>query len=439
MSSTLLDKIREAGVVGCGGAGFPTHVKLAAKAGTFIANGAECEPMLECDVHAMRNQAREILEGMRLAMELVGAREGIFAIKAKNRDLPPILERELKAHPTIRLAQLPDVYPMGDEQVLVYETTGRMVPPGALPLAVDCVVQNVATLLAVARAARGEAYVTRWITVSGLVERPTTFLVPIGTPIRELLAAVGGLTRDDATLINGGPMTGRLVKSLDDPVTKTMGGLLALPPDSYVCREKSMPIRHHYLQSQFACFQCQDCSRVCPRFLLGYPFQPHMIMRAINYPSQSNAEILKTAHYCCDCGLCSLVGCQTMQLSPRMVCVDLKGKVERPEAPKNWIPEANPMREDVAIPSKRIKMRHGIEELAVHTELHVERLRPARVTIPLRQHIGAPAEAIVTAGQKVRQGECIARLPQKGLGANVHASIDGTVTQVTEGAVSIER
>ena len=274
MSPSLLDKIRDAGVVGCGGAGFPTHVKLAARAGTLIANGAECEPMLECDVHAMRTHAREILEGMGLAMELVGAREGIFAIKAKNRDLVPILERELAAHPTIRLAQLPDVYPMGDEQVLVYETTGRMVPPGALPLAVDCVVQNVATLLAVARAARGEAYVTRWVTVSGLVAEPGTFLAPLGTPVRELLAAAGGLTRDDATLINGGPMTGRLVKGLDDPVTKTMGGLLALPPESGVCREKTMPVRHHLLQSQFACFQCQDCTRVCPASSSDTPSSP---------------------------------------------------------------------------------------------------------------------------------------------------------------------
>ena len=164
-----------------------------------------------------------------------------------------------------------------------------------------------------------------------------------------------------------------------------------------------------------------------------------MIMRAVNYPSDQNAEILKTAHYCCDCGLCSLVGCQTMQLSPRMVCVDLKGKVPRPEAPTDWKPEANPMRPDVAIPSKRIKLRHGLEELAVHTAFHPDRLAPAKVVLPLRQHIGAPATAVVSRGDAVRQGDLVGRLPAQGLGANVHASISGTITAVTEGAVTIER
>ena len=436
MDDVAIRHIRNAGVVGAGGAGFPSHVKFSSPAEIVIANGAECEPLLESDRHLMLQRPRDIVDGLKKAIHLVDAKRGIMAIKEKHEDLKLLYSSLLEKEEKISLVLLPDIYPMGDEQVLVYQSTGRLVPPGGLPLSVNCVVSNVTTLFNLKEAVDlGKAVTERFVTINGCVNRPHTRSVAIGTSVGALLEAAGGLSLDDAVIISGGPMTGRIVGP-EGVVSKTVGGILALPPESYIVKEKQMSIDAIKLQSMAACFQCRDCTRVCPRWQLGYPFEPHLVMRASNYGIEEAKEILSTAHYCCDCGLCSTIGCQTMKLSPRRICNHLKSLVEKPKNYEGSVEPPDIPLEDQQVPSKRITMRHMLSDFA-HTEFCYEPLEPKEVFIPLLQHIGAPAKAVVQGGQAVSKGDLIAEIPRDSLGANVHASIEGTVKSVQDEGVYI--
>ena len=172
MPQDLVKAVRAAGVVGAGGAGFPTHVKLAAKVDTVIANGAECDPLLQCDQRLMESRASEMVRGVRLAMEATGATRGILALKDEYGAACAALSRAIGDHSDLSMLQMESRYPAGDEFVLVYEATGRLVPETGLPLHVGCLVQNVQTLFNIARAVKGAAVTHRLLTVSGAVARP---------------------------------------------------------------------------------------------------------------------------------------------------------------------------------------------------------------------------------------------------------------------------
>ncbi|MEO1738168.1 propanediol utilization ferredoxin [Salmonella enterica subsp. enterica serovar Typhimurium] len=215
----IRERVRAAGVVGAGGAGFPAHVKLQAQVEIFLVNAAECEPMLKVDQQLMWQQAARLVRGVQYAMTATGAREGVIALKEKYRRaidaLTPLLPDGIRLH------ILPDVYPAGDEVLTIWMATGRRVAPAALPASVGVVVNNVQTVLNIARAVEQRFPVTRrTLTVNGAVARPLTVTVPIGMSLREVLALAGGATVDDPGFINGGPMMGGLITSLDNPVTK---------------------------------------------------------------------------------------------------------------------------------------------------------------------------------------------------------------------------
>ncbi|MDF2569650.1 MAG: putative NADH:ubiquinone oxidoreductase, subunit RnfC [Sporomusa sp.] len=225
----IVAKVKAAGVVGAGGAGFPTHVKLEAKADIYIVNGAECEPMLRTDQQLAAQYPELLIEGLIHAMEATGAKEGIIALKAKYQAAIKALEPLLP--PQIRIEILRDIYPAGDEVITIWLTTGRRVPPGGIPLHIGVVVNNVQTLINVARAVKGEAVTTKTLTVTGAVKSPVTVTVPIGTSMAEVLALAGGVSCEPAAYIDGGPMMGKVITDLSNPVTKTTGGLIALPAD----------------------------------------------------------------------------------------------------------------------------------------------------------------------------------------------------------------
>lgn len=216
---TIRDAVRAAGVVGAGGAGFPTHIKLQAQVDTFLVNAAECEPLLKVDQQLMVQQADRLIRGVQYAMKATGASEGIIALKEKYQ---PAIHALTPLLPTaIRLHILPDVYPAGDEVLTIWMATGRRVPPAALPVSVGVVVNNVQTVLNIARAVEQQYPVTRrTLTVNGAVAKPLTLTVPVGMSLREVLALAGGTTVDSPGFINGGPMMGSLIASLDSPVTK---------------------------------------------------------------------------------------------------------------------------------------------------------------------------------------------------------------------------
>src|SRR5450432_4521505 len=187
----LSETLREYGVVGAGGAGFPTYVKAQAQVEFVIANGAECEPLIHKDAELMRHFPDGILAGMTTMMDAVGATTGKFGIKTKNTEALEALKHSLKTD-RIEFVMLGDFYPSGDEYDLVYTTTGRLIPPAGIPLQVGCVVNNVETLVNIAAAADGRPVIEKTLSVCGAVKNPKSFWVPIGTSFRDLLELAGG-------------------------------------------------------------------------------------------------------------------------------------------------------------------------------------------------------------------------------------------------------
>jgi len=459
MGQDLVDAVRAAGVVGAGGAGFPTHVKLAARVDTVIANGAECDPLLQCDQRLMERHAGELVAGMQLAMEATGAARGILALKkeyegaiATLRRAIPSAEKTAGGQADLSLHLLDSRYPAGDEFVLVYETTGRVVPEAGLPLHVGCLVQNVQTLFNIRRAAAGRPVTHRLLTVAGAVARPVTMWVPVGTPMRDVLAWAGGIqpakwsqrTGEDYAVVCGGPMMGQLPDSLDQPVTKMTSGLLVLPRDNVVVRYLTRSRKSWVRRGISTCDQCRDCTDLCPRYLLGHDLKPHEVMRAINYGLERPAGKVTAAILCCECRLCEAYACP-LELSPMSYYVAIKEQLKA----QGWRPEKrqdkgvltpHAMRDCRLVPTHRLVARLGLTEWEKQIcPLDEADYCPARVTIPLRhpRGIGVPAVPAVTVGQKVAVGDPIAHISEGKLGANVHASIAGRVSQVTEAAVEI--
>ncbi|MDO4558405.1 MAG: SLBB domain-containing protein, partial [Planctomycetia bacterium] len=229
MSKITAAEIAGAGIVGAGGAGFPTHVKLLATPDTIVINAAECEPLLHKDKEMFLHRTSEVVDGMAVAMELTGATRTIVGIKHKYHDVIDTVRAALRTG--MEVVPIPDAYPSGDEMTLVYESLGRVIPPGGLPIAVGVVVMNVETTRNLGRTAAGLGPVTeKWLTVGGAVAHPVTLRVPIGISFAECLAAAGGATIGEPYFVNGGPMMGPLVTDFEHAVVdKTTGGLLVLP------------------------------------------------------------------------------------------------------------------------------------------------------------------------------------------------------------------
>ncbi len=249
-------RVLEAGVIGMGGAGFPTQVKLSPPEGTVIdyaiINAAECEPFLTVDHRVMLEDGPRVIEGLKLIMASTGAGEGIIAVEANKMEAFYKLQSLVHKEKHIRIELLRVKYPQGGEKQLISALLGREVPSGGLPSAVGCVVQNVATAAAVAAAVReGQPLIKRVVTVAGpALKKPGNFRVRIGTPFSFLAEAAGGLPEGELKVISGGPMMGVALAGLDEPVVKGTSGLLLLPA---VHRTRNLP-----------CLRCGDCLRACP-------------------------------------------------------------------------------------------------------------------------------------------------------------------------------
>ncbi|MCK2152950.1 cobalamin reductase PduS [Citrobacter braakii] len=437
-AQTIRERVRAAGVVGAGGAGFPAHVKLLAQVDTFLVNAAECEPMLKVDQQLMAVQAERLIRGVQYAMTATGARAGIIALKEKYQKainaLTPLL-------PTgIRLHILPDVYPAGDEVLTIWMATGRRVPPAALPVSVGVVVNNVQTVLNIARAVEQQYPVTRrTLTVNGAVARPITLTVPIGVSLREVLALAGGATVDDPGFINGGPMMGGLIPSLDTPVSKTTGGLLVLPKSHALIQRRMQDERTVLSVAKTVCEQCRLCTDLCPRHLIGHELSPHLLVRAVNYQQAATPQLLLTALTCSECNVCESVACP-VGISPmrinRMLKRELRALNHRYEGPLN--PE-DEMAKYRLIPVKRLITKLGLSDWYHDAPLAETDYPTDKTTLLLRQHIGASAIPCVQQGEHVVRGQCVADVPSGALGAPVHASIDGIVSEITEQSITVIR
>jgi Na+-translocating ferredoxin:NAD+ oxidoreductase RnfC subunit len=436
----IVARIREAGVVGAGGAGFPTHVKARARAEVVIANGAECEPLLGCDKALLVSNPKGILEGLKIMGRATGARELVLAVKEKNREGVRALETALGKTKKIRIHLLGDFYPSGDEVTLVYEVTGRLVPEGGIPPDVGVVVQNVATLAQVADAMQGRAVTRRLFTVAGAVDDPATFEVPIGTPLRDLVAAAGGTSVDPFSLVVGGACMGWMAASLDDPVEKTHTGALVLPPDHPLVALKSANIDQLLHRARSVCDQCRDCTDLCPRYLLGHRLEPHRLMTAIGWGNELGTTETRTAHLCCECGICGIYACP-MGLYPNLYIHRIKEELNAHHLPRERGRTPAEPHEDYGgrkLPLARLKARLGLTGYTEHTPLKKGAISPKEVKLLLKQHIGAPSVPVVQKDQVLREGDVVAEIPKEALGARIHASLSGRVKAVTDAWVILQ-
>lgn len=436
---SLQDQVRTAGVVGAGGAGFPAHVKLAARADIVIANGAECEPLLHKDAAVMEHCAAELVAGMRLSMAAVGAQQGVIGIKAKKRAAVTAVQAACKGTP-VRVELLGDYYPAGDEYDLVYTVTGKLIPPGGIPLQVGAVVHNVETLVNIAAAAQGQPVTRKVLTMAGAVRDPVTLTAPVGTPFRACLEAAGGATTDDPVLCLGGLMMGETTADLDTPVTKTTTGAVVLPRSHHIIQRKLKPARARAAIGKSACDQCRYCTEYCPRFLLGYAVEPHQVMRSLAFTATGAEVWNQWAALCCACGLCTLYACPE-ELFPKEACDD--AKVAMRKAGLKWsgptTVRVHPMRDGRRVPIKTLMKKLHIAEYDAPAPWQPFTLAPAQVAVLLKQNAGAPNQPRVRAGDRVRAGQVLGEPPADALGAPIHAPFDATVAAVKEDRILLTR
>ncbi len=433
---SLVEAVRRAGVVGSGGAGFPAHVKLQAKGiDTYLVNGAECEPLLEGDRALMASRAPELVSAAETVAEALGAKP-VFALKEKYREAAEALA---KAGATVAASR--DYYPLGDEVILIWETLGRIVPEGSLPLDVGVVVNNVETVLNIHGALQGRPVTHTFVSSGGAVASPGLFRAPLGASAREVIEASGGVTIPDPVYVDGGPMMGRYADDPDFPVTKTTKAILVLPRDSLLARMEQMPVKTMLKQARVSCCQCNQCTLACSRHLVGIGIEPHRIMRTMAFEETRNREVLQMALLCSECNLCSALHACPMGLSPRRVNQQIK-KLFREEGIRPSFPQralsVHPLRDYRLLPSSRLKARLGLDKYDVEVPYRGE-LEVTEVTILLKQHAGAAAATLVASGDVVAEGDCIAAPPEGALGARIHASLGGVVKSVDGQRIVLSR
>ena len=432
--------MQSAGIEGCGGAGFPSYAKLNEKADTIILNCAECEPLLKLHRQVLKKYAEKIMLGLESIRAAVGADRAIVAIKPSAKHTIEAIKYAIIELNSISIGLLPEVYPAGDEVIAIYETTGRVVKPGALPISVGVIVYNVETVLNTYYAIENGAPVTgKYVTITGAVKNPATLYLPLGVAFSEVIDYCGGATIKDYALVCGGPMTGRVV-SIYDVVTKTTNGLIILPENHPVVLKKTQNLDISLKRGMSACCQCRMCTDLCPRHLLGHPIEPHKFMRNITTGNSMDVAAYEGTLYCSSCGLCEMYSC-FQGLSPRsligLVKVELKKSGYTPGS-ADYEP-VNPIREYRRISKNRLIARLGLNEYNHQCYLDETEYPASSVKIMLNQHIGAKSIPIVKENDMVKKGDVIANAIDGALSLPTHSSISGRIVKVTDSYITVER
>ncbi len=440
MDITLLSSLlREGGVVGAGGAGFPSYAKLNKDADTIILNCAECEPLLKLHRQVLENHAQEICFALDTVAKAVEADRVIIAVKPAYKKAIFAVEKCLAQYPNLSIGLLPEIYPAGDEVVTIYETTGRVVPAGQLPISVGVTVFNVETMLNAARMISENKPVTyKYVTVAGEVKNPCTLKVPLGMTYGELIELAGGETVDNTVIIAGGPMTGNIAYK-SDVVTKTSNAVLVMPENQYIVQKRTTPPTISLKRAMSACCQCMMCTDLCSRNLLGHPIEPHTFMRASSSGVTTDTEPYLNTFFCSSCGLCELYSC-FQELNPRTLIGLTKAQLRSSgiSIPKDIKQaEVNKQREYRTVPMSKLISRLGLKKYDAECLLDETLVKANSVKIMLSQSIGAPSSVCVKVGDTVKEGDVVGNAPEK-LGTPVHSSIDGVVAEVTEKYVVIK-
>lgn len=436
----IMALVREAGVIGAAGMGYPTYAKLQCEAHTVIINGSECEPLLYTDKTLLRDRTVDVVDGLIQAMIASGAKRGVVALNAADIEGVARVEKELVQTPGLSLHLLGDYYPAGDEFNLVYEVTGKLVPEGGTPLDIGVLVLNVTTARQISQAVNGIAATERTVTIAGEVREPKVVTVPIGTRYSELIAMAGGPSVPGAIVLEGGPMMGRIVTDLEQGLAKSVGALVLLPPQHLVVRMKKKSVSEIVKQSKASSGQRMQSTDLCPRHLLGHDINPDRAMVALDYGRAEPSAAITAAYLCSDCGICELIGDESSFSSPRKIYQEYKSRLLRAGV-------ANPHRRtDIRAHSQFENRKLAAATLIKKLDIGSYVTKPTvlsgkpvvnLVRVPLGRHVGAPAQAMVHTGQSVRRGDVIAASPEGFLGTIYHAPIHGKVTHIDETNIEV--
>ncbi len=437
----LTSLLKENGVVGAGGAGFPSYAKLSEKADTVVLNCAECEPILALHRQVLEKYASEIVYALNEIREAVGAKTAIVAVKKSYKGAVEAVKAVLEDYKNIEIKYLPEIYPSGDEVVTIYEVTGRVVPPGSIPISVGVIAFNVETVLNIYNAIKNNKPVThKYITVAGEVKNPKTVYAPIGITFKEVLQLAGGVTTEEYAIINGGPMMGNEA-GIYDTVTKTTNALLVLPKRHYIIERKNSSNKIDMKRAMSSCCQCRMCTDLCPRNLLGHPIVPSDFMHAASSGKVRDIKPMINTAFCSSCGLCELYSCG-QGLSPRKLMAEYKMELKKrgvmPDKDVKTAPVSK-MRKYREVSKERLTARIGLSKYDVPAPIEENEIISSKYAVKLSQHIGAPAEAVVNVGDKVSENQVIGKAKEGALSVNIHSPIGGIVESVINGKIVIKR
>ena len=420
--------MKEVGIVGAGGAGFPSYAKLAGGADTLLINGAECEPLLYTDYTILKRELPTVLTGINAVLDGTGILRAVLSVKEHTAKRLAFKDGE-ELDDRIRVKVLPDVYPIGDEVSLIYESLGRLVNPASLPITVGVIVYNVETMYNLGRAIRlSEPVTSKWLTVGGDVAKPVVVRVPLGMRVEDILERLGITVDEGHVVIDGGPSMGKIINPARASVGKTTKGILVLPRDIRAVEAKEINVKLAVARAETACCQCTRCTDMCPRALLGYPLEPHKMVRTAMGVAEFMPQMVISATLCCGCGICESIAC-SQGISPKAVIENYKGVLARngmrffTRNPS----EVTPEREWRMVHSDKWAASLGVARYDRLPEYMGELDSVDRVEIPLTRHIGAPSVPTVRDGELVERGEVIAEAAE-GLSVPQHASISGRVT-----------
>lgn len=437
----LIDELKEIarqnGIVGAGGAGFPAYAKMTDMADTVILNCAECEPLLQLHKQLLARHAEEIIRMLDEVRETLGAKEAVVGIKSEHKHTIHILEEVLPDYPKVRICALNAAYPMGDEVILIYEATGRVIKPGGLPIDERVVVYNTETMYNLYRAVHLKMPVTdKLISIAGEVEHPLTVNVPLGITVKDAVSLAGRITTANPAYLIGGPMMGRLGTE-NTVITKTTNAIIILPENHKVIMRMNKNLEIERKRAASSCCQCRTCTEMCPRHALGHPIEPHRIMRAVANHDTEDLSVYTNTAYCSGCGLCENYACP-QGLSPRSVIAEFKNGLRAAgiRTEKREPGKVAADREWKKAPVSRLKARLGLSAYDVPAPLTDKEVPAKRVRILTSQHIGAPARPVVQVNDTVKKGQKLAEAAE-GLSVAIHSSIDGIVEKVSEKEIII--
>lgn len=420
--SFIKKRLQKNGVVGLGGGGFPSFLKIDKNIETFIINGAECEPLLKSDYFYLKNNLKKILEIANLYREILNLKRVFFAIKGKNLHL--LSEVNLKDF-GIEPFLLDDFYPVGDEKILIKLLDDLLIPHGKFPKDFRYLVQNVSTCGAIYDAIFLDKPLTkRYVTVTGEVKKPYVAEVKIGTPIYKLIEMGGIENFKYFEIIEGGIMTGQL-SSVDDFINKTTGGVFLLPDNHRAVVERKQKVSYTLKSGFEKCCDCDKCTELCSRANIGLYLKPDRIVK--NYGKYFEDSVFN----CSNCGLCSLFSCP-FELSPRNVINFLKknfkgnGDLKR----VNIKGEAR----DIQVSSDRLKKRLNLEKYDVDLKFIGEINFKTEFKIDLPK--GTKWKDLKI-GDSVKEFEPLNEILEN-YGYNVHSPVNGKIDDVGEKFLKIK-